>query len=349
MTRIGQRQRYDDVIIWLKEKDLIDFETSKIIFTPGGVMEFLGYGTITVRADETVLKGAIDFIRANPNKFTELSLAKGWILRNLEKNLYSTGKLYKAEMSRVLQRELTQVDGTLKDWVSGLIKDKFMNGANRKVIANRIAIDNLQRIDWPHDILMNIQASFMIDVHHAMEHGVSYNTTRSLWRIWRNFNHRTMITKLRQELSRQRKGLSQPIEGHLPIADQISNLRDLDEYAKFKSNEDIVDTEAIHYSVIGRFEKDVLTPILYCTCDPIEAVLTRLLFFKWFYIVSYKMAHKNNDAVPAMAQGKIICFELGSLAAKYIVHVEQIPGEMDFLTTKRLDDWLDEQKALFVV
>ncbi|QDK44608.1 hypothetical protein DOM22_05255 [Bdellovibrio sp. ZAP7] len=349
MTRPGKRQRYDDVVIWLNQRGLVDFTKSLILLTPGGITEFLGYGTITVDADPAVLEATIQRIRNAPNNASNMQAAKNTLFEHFEKKIYASNYISKATLSRLVGREMNYVDDSLKEWLRDLLKDATQSGDSRKIIVNRIAMDHLQRVQWPVDISRDVYASFMVDVHVAANHGVSYNSTRSMWLIWQDFNQTKVLREMLQAKKASQVGHKSEVSNVLSLVELIENMRTLENLARFKNNEDFVDTEAIHFAVVGRYENGVLAPILFNTCDPIEAVLTRLLLFKWFYTATYRRMERNDEAIPPMAHGKIVQFDLKTLKPQYVVDVDQIPSSMDFLFSTKLEQWIEEQKKKFSV
>ncbi len=140
------------------------------------------------------------------------------------------------------------------------IGHKVQNQGFEDLIYKNLAFDYMYKFEYPLEAQRLIHASFAIDVHRALTNGWEISQFRAARNSWKHLHSRVVKEKI--------------------FSDE--NLVQIQDSIRLENRADLLDTELIHYAVIGKLVGDALRPVDCFTCDKEEQIKHRIGLYKSF-------------------------------------------------------------------
>ena len=288
-------------------------------------LEFIGltikeiFGDCKTHADES-LSDKIKNTKDNYKKITYFSEYCNNLKSLFCKRIKKNEKLTLANIEKLQEERFAKIDDPLRNsWEGGHPFFKKLDESILKNIKDDVIIDRILAHDYKSFSRQDIDSMLCGDmIRYIVKENSNFPFTRLSSKVW---DH---------------------IVSTCPDPDQKILMKRIMQHtnSQYLDGKDLVDTEFIHTSAIGHFNKGKRHPVYCYTCDDYDTNRFRVFIYKFILKESCKMTKQeaemrgNQDMINqienySIAEGEIVCFNQ-NIQIEKILDVKEVLGTFEW-------------------
>ncbi len=285
ITKRGHYQKYVKFCEGVESIGVDSVGDCDFIVTPASLLEAIGVALPEIKPVIPELQLIKDTEKAHLSKAKEIGDVCDFlrldVLNKYESILLELPELKIEYLESKVQEQLKYVDPALRDWFYQNFSKNLKSVDAHSFICNRLALDRMYSHKYPKKIASLMDSTTIIDIVKSIELEHNLPQARGLEKLWGTFK-RISEQSVRNDYGKKKKGDPNTITTDLTQQEIIRNIRVVSGCFKFKTYQDLLDLELIHFSTVGRMAVGKLEKVFCFTADPKEKTRIRIQMMKSF-------------------------------------------------------------------